>query len=79
LIRTHFYEGSAQPVYRVRVEDGRTEKVMTSANFQLSDGFQGYVFQGLAPDGLPIVSLLRSNSDVYALELSGDGPISASR
>lgn len=67
-----YYEGSEQPIYRVRVKDGHRERVATSAQFQRSDVFHGYVFQGLAPDGQPIVSLLRNKSDIYALELSSD-------
>ncbi|HEX8837839.1 MAG TPA: winged helix-turn-helix domain-containing protein [Candidatus Acidoferrum sp.] len=67
-----YYEGREQPIYRVRVKDGGIEKVATSAEFERADVFHGYVFQGLAPDGLPIVSLLRNKSDVYALELASD-------
>jgi len=70
-----FYEGTAQPIYRVRVGGGRPEKVVTAADLQHFQGFHGYLFHGLSPDGRPIVSLLRNNSDVYALELNHDGPI----
>ena len=58
-----------QPVYRAHVPDGRTEKVATSARFQRSDVFHGYLFQALTPEDAPLVSLLRNNSDVHALEL----------
>jgi len=64
-----YYQGSEQPIYRIRLSDGHLEKVATSAQFQRSDVFHGYVFQGLAPDGSPIVSLVRNKSDVFALEL----------
>jgi len=64
-----YYEGSQQPVYRVRVSGSQVEKVATSAEFQRSDVYHGYLLQGLGPDGSPIVSLLRNKSDVYALEL----------
>ncbi len=65
-----YYEGREQPIYRVHLPDGHIEKVATSAQFQRSDVFHGYFFEGLAPDGQPMVSLLRNKSDVYALELS---------
>jgi Tol biopolymer transport system component/DNA-binding winged helix-turn-helix (wHTH) protein len=64
-----YYQGSEQPIYRVRLSDGHLEKVATSAQFQRSDVFHGYVFQGLAPDGSTVVSLVRNKSDVFALEL----------
>jgi len=64
-----YYDGIQQPVYRVHVPDGRTEKIATSAQFQRSDVFHGYLFQALTPDDAPLVSLLRNKSDVYALEL----------
>jgi len=64
-----YYEGSEQPIYRLRLRDGRIEKVATAAAFQRSDVFHGYLFHGLAPDGQPLVSLLRNKSDIFALEL----------
>jgi Tol biopolymer transport system component len=64
-----YYDGIQQPIYRVHVSDGRIERVATSAQFQRSDVFHGYLFQALTPDDAPLVSLLRNKSDVYALEL----------
>jgi len=64
-----YYQGSEQPVYRIGVPDGKPEKVVSADDFQRSDVFHGYLFHTLAPDGSPIVSLLRNKSDVFALDL----------
>jgi len=64
-----YYEGSDQPIYRIRIADGKKEKIATSVQFQRSDVFHGYLFQALAPDGQPLVSMLRNKSDLYSLDL----------
>lgn len=64
-----YYQGSEQPIYRVRISDGHIDTVATSAQFQRSDVFHGYLFHGLGPDGQPIVSLPRNKSDIFALDL----------
>ncbi len=64
-----YYEGSEQPIYRVRLADNSIERVATSKQFYRSDVFHGYLLHGLAPDDSPVVTLLRDKPDIYALEL----------
>ena len=64
----HLYEGEEQPIYRVRVSDRKVEQI-TSARQILRADVLGYSMTGLTPDDSPLASLIRRNSDVYALEL----------
>lgn len=57
-----------QPIYRVRVGDGKSERV-TDFQLMLQAGFARCAFAGLAPDGSPLALLSRGDRDVYALDL----------
>ena len=52
----------------MRVRDLRVEQI-TSARQTFGADVLGYRLTGLTPDGSPLASLLRRNSDMYALEL----------
>jgi Tol biopolymer transport system component len=62
------YAGVEQPVFRVRIRDRRIERVV-SARQLLQSNVTGYVLAGLDPGNAPLASVLRSNSDLYALDL----------
>ena len=64
----HIDEGEEQPLFRVGVGDHRIERI-TSARQILRSDILSYSMTGLTPDNSPLVSLVRRNSDVYALEL----------
>jgi len=64
-----YYEGQSQPIYRVRLSGDSVEKVASSEDFRSAGVFHVYLFHALAPDGLPVVSLIRNKSDVYAFDL----------
>jgi DNA-binding winged helix-turn-helix (wHTH) protein/Tol biopolymer transport system component len=64
----HIDEGEEQPLFRVRVSDRKVEQ-LTSARQILRSDILSYSMTGLTPDDSPLVSLVRRNSDVYALEL----------
>lgn len=64
----HIDEGEEQPLFRVGVSDHRIERI-TSARQILRSDILSYSMTGLTPDNSPLVSLVRRNSDVYALEL----------
>jgi DNA-binding winged helix-turn-helix (wHTH) protein/Tol biopolymer transport system component len=64
----HIYSGEEQPIFRVRVSDHKVEQV-TSKRQMLRADVLSYSLTGLTPDGSPVASLVRSNSDIYALEL----------
>jgi Tol biopolymer transport system component len=57
-----------QPVFRVRIADRKSERVVSSRQL-LQSNVTGYTFAGLAPGDAPVASLIRSNSDLYALDL----------
>ena len=57
-----------QPIYRIRLSDRKIELVTTLETY-LHSGIHRAGFQGLAPDGSPIVRLDRGDNDVYALDL----------
>ncbi len=59
---------TGQPLMRVRVKDRKVEQVVSSGNIPQSD-VNAYVVVGLAHDDAPIALILRSNSDIYALDL----------
>jgi Tol biopolymer transport system component len=59
---------SEQPIFRVRISDGKMERIATS-NQILRPDVTRFSFLGLAPDGSPLVALTHSNSDIYALDV----------
>ena len=61
-------QGVEQPIFRVRISSGKIERVAGARQIPQSD-LAGYVLAGLTPDDAPIASLIRTNSDVYSLDL----------
>jgi WD40-like Beta Propeller Repeat len=62
------FAGAEQPVFRVRVADRRIEPIVSSRQL-LQSNATGYVLCGLAPGDAPVASVIRSNSDLSALDL----------
>jgi len=62
------YAGADQPVFRVRIGNRRIERIASSRQL-LQSNVTGYVLAGLAPGDAPVASVIRSNSDLYALDL----------
>jgi Tol biopolymer transport system component/DNA-binding winged helix-turn-helix (wHTH) protein len=62
------FQGSEQPIYRVRTDDRRVERVTNFAQPFASD-VAGYRLTGITPNDSPLASLIRSNSDLYALDV----------
>jgi WD40 repeat protein len=62
------FGGAEQPVFRVQIGNRRIELVVSSRQL-LQSNVTGYVLCGLAPGDAPIASVIRSNSDLYALDL----------
>jgi Tol biopolymer transport system component len=63
------YEGPEQPIFRVRISNRRIERIATSRQILRAD-VTSFSFLGLAPDGSPLVTLIHSNSDIYALDVN---------
>ena len=59
---------SDQPIFRVRVGDHSVERIATLNQLRRSD-ITTYKFLGLAPDGSPLATLTRKNSDIHALDV----------
>ena len=59
---------SEQPIFRVRISDRKIERIATSSQILRPDVIR-FSFVGLAPDGSPLVALVHSNSDIYALDV----------
>jgi serine/threonine protein kinase/WD40 repeat protein len=59
---------SEQPIFRVRISDGKIEHIATSAQIFRAD-VKGFNFLGLAPDGSPLAALGRGTGDIYALDV----------
>jgi serine/threonine protein kinase/dipeptidyl aminopeptidase/acylaminoacyl peptidase len=57
-----------QPIFRVASSGGRPEQVASAGSIPQSDPTL-YEFVGLDPTDAPMVSIQRSNSDLYSLEL----------
>ena len=57
-----------QPIYRIAAGNRKIERLMSADQIPQSN-LTSYVLAGLAPDGAPIASVIRSNSDIYALDL----------
>ncbi|MGO9272828.1 MAG: winged helix-turn-helix domain-containing protein [Terriglobia bacterium] len=62
-------EGVSQPIFRVRISDLKIERIATLEQILRAD-VRNYVLTGLAPDDSPLVSLVLSYSDIYALDLN---------
>jgi serine/threonine protein kinase/Tol biopolymer transport system component len=61
-------EGLSEPIFRVRISDRQIKRVATFEQIPRADVSRFY-FAGLAPDGSPLVSLVLSHSDIYALDV----------
>ena len=61
-------DGEQQPIYRLTIASGKVEKV-TSRSAILEPNLSSYSLVGITADNMPIVTLLRRNSDVYALDV----------
>jgi len=59
----------SQPILRVRISDLKIERIATLEQILRAD-VRSYFLAGLAPDGSPLVSLVLSHSDIYALDLN---------
>ncbi len=62
------FAGSDQPIYRVRITDREVERVTNFAQPFAAD-VTGYRLTGLTPDDSPLATLIRSNGDLYALDV----------
>jgi Tol biopolymer transport system component/DNA-binding winged helix-turn-helix (wHTH) protein len=62
------YQGSDQPIYRVRIADHSVNRVTDFAQPFAAD-VTGYRLTGLTPDDNVLATLIRSNSDLYALDV----------
>jgi DNA-binding winged helix-turn-helix (wHTH) protein/Tol biopolymer transport system component len=60
-------EGS-QPIFRVRISDRKIEPIVTFERILRAD-VRSYSLAAVAPDDSPVVSLVLSHSDIYALDL----------
>jgi Tol biopolymer transport system component len=59
---------ASQPIFRVNVATRAVERMMSSREIPQS-GFSGYTLTGLTPGGAPVATVLRSNGDLYALDV----------
>jgi Tol biopolymer transport system component/DNA-binding winged helix-turn-helix (wHTH) protein len=57
-----------QPVLRIRIGDRKMEVVATRKQFTRAD-VKYYILTGVTPDGFPLVSLILSQDDIYALDV----------
>jgi len=62
------FGGTEQPIFRVRISDGKAEKVAGFSQIPQSD-LTGFVLAGIDPAGAPIISVIHRNSDIYALDM----------
>jgi Tol biopolymer transport system component/DNA-binding winged helix-turn-helix (wHTH) protein len=60
--------GADQPVFRVRISDRKVEVVATRQQFARTD-VKEYSLTGLTPDGSPLVSMIRSEDEIYAVDV----------
>jgi Tol biopolymer transport system component len=61
--------GSAQTIYRVAVPGGKAQALTSGAVFPA--GVTAYGFAGVTPSGSLLGTLIRNNSDLYAMKLEG--------
>jgi Tol biopolymer transport system component len=66
------FGGAAQPVYRVWIRDRKVER-LTPAEPILPGNVVAFGFSGLTPDGSILGTLVRNNSDLYALDVDFEG------
>lgn len=64
---THVSE--EQPIYQVRIATGKVRKVAGRTQLLDATNAARFAFTGLAPNGEPVISVVRSRADVYALQL----------
>jgi hypothetical protein len=57
-----------QPILRIPARGGRPEPIASARNIPQSDP-SSYELVGLDPNDVPIVSIHRTNSDLYSLEM----------
>jgi serine/threonine protein kinase/Tol biopolymer transport system component len=57
-----------QPIFRVRVNGRKLENLMSSRQLPQSD-VTGYSLCALTPDDAPVANVIRTNSDIYALDV----------
>jgi len=62
------FMGTDQPIYRIDMATRKVERTMTSRQIPQSN-LTGYLLMAIAPDGAPVVNVVRSNSDIYSLEV----------
>jgi Tol biopolymer transport system component len=60
--------GVEQPIFRLRIADRKSERMMDSRSIPQSNVTE-YSLSGLAPGDAPIATVVRSNSDLYALDV----------
>jgi Tol biopolymer transport system component len=60
--------GVHQPIFRILVGSGRIERVVDARQIPQSN-VAAYLMCGLAPADAPVATLIRSNSDIYALDV----------
>jgi len=63
------YGGIDQPIWRVQIRTRKIERVVGLRQVPQSNASQ-YELAGMAPDDAPVASVIRSNSDIYALDLN---------
>ncbi len=63
-----FYDGPDQPIFRVRIR-GLTRERISPSRQSLPAGVTASYLVGLTADDSPILSLARTNSDIYALDV----------
>jgi len=61
-------EGSDTPIYRVQIDNHRVERVTNFAQPFAAD-VVGYRLTGVTPDDAVLATIIRSNSDLYALDV----------
>jgi Tol biopolymer transport system component/DNA-binding winged helix-turn-helix (wHTH) protein len=66
------FGGAAQPVYRVWIGNSKVER-LTPAEPVLPGNVVVFGFSGLTPDGSILGTLVRNNSDLYALDVDFEG------
>jgi len=62
------FEGSDTPIYRMEINNHRVERVTNFAQ-PFADDVTGYLLTGVTPDNQVLATLIRSNSDLYALDV----------
>jgi Tol biopolymer transport system component len=62
------YGAVGAPVFRMRITDGKRERIATSNQIPWAPD-ASYYLAGIAPDGSPIAAIQRGTADIYALDL----------